>query len=286
MIASLMISIALMAPAHAVEAADPTLEALVREFDRQLEVAPRGRFRLEKSAAYQKLFAYRTGDRKARFKPAKFAPGSGKSGQISGGELPKGTWAITYDDGPHKTHTEKILGVLSSYRIPATFFWTAENVVKLGQVVSAAEAAGHSVQNHSYTHADLAKASDLALGFEVSVSTQVMKDHFAASPKFFRLPYGSGSGNKRVRDKVAAEKLISVLWNADSLDWADKDPASVSERVRKQMLQLGRGIVLFHDIQAHTADASARLFKAVEKSGYRYVTLPEALEQLNKSRRH
>jgi len=252
------------------------VHSLVKEFDRELERAPRGAWSLERSPAYQKLFALRTGNRSARF-----APGTGKAGQIAGGEFPAKTWAITYDDGPHKTNTEKILTVLTSFKVPATFFWVAENVVKLGSVVNTVESLNHSVQNHSYTHPDLVKTTDLALGFEVSVSNQTLKDHYRVDPKFFRLPFGSGSSNARVRKKVAQEKLISVLWNVDSLDWADKDPASVAERVRKQMVQLGRGIVLFHDIQGHTADASARLFRAVQGNGFVYKTIPQVVNQLN-----
>lgn len=255
--------------------------SLLAQFDRELDLAKPGAWSLESSPAYQQLFAIHTGQDHLRFEPSKFTPGPGKDGQMSGSEFPMGTWAVTYDDGPHKTQTEKILGVLSAFNIKATFFWVAENVVKYGSVILAVEQAGHSLQNHSYTHPDLVKTTDLALGFEVSVANQVLKDHYAVDPAFYRLPFGSGGSNARVRKKVAAEKLISVMWNVDSLDWADKNAASVAERVRKQMVKLGRGIVLFHDIQGHTADATALLFKAVEKSKFRYVTIPQIVSQIN-----
>ncbi len=256
--------------------------ALVKDFDRELDATPAASWSLETSPAYQKLTALHAELHGHRGAPAKFEPGSGANGQVSGGEFPANTWAITYDDGPHKLNTEKILTVLSAYKIKATFFWVAENVVKLGSVILQVEQAGHSTQNHSYTHANLVKTTDLALGFEVSVANQLMKDHYKVDPRFFRLPFGSGGTNARVRKKVASEKLVSVLWNVDSLDWQDKNPASVAERVRKQMVKLGRGIVLFHDIQGHTADASALLFKAVKSLPYKYVTIPAIVDKLNK----
>ncbi len=256
--------------------------SLVRQFDRELEATSAAKWSLESSPAYQQLTALHAqlhhGHQGA---PAKFEPGRGSAGQINGGEFPKNTWALTYDDGPHKLHTEKILTVLNAFNIKATFFWVAENVVKLGSVISQVEQGGHSIQNHSYTHANLTKATDLALGFEVSVANQIMQDHFQTDPRFFRMPYGSGSSNARVRKKVASEKLISALWNVDSLDWQDKNPASVAERVRKQMVKLGRGIVLFHDIQGHTADASALLLKAVKNLPYTYDTIPNIVDKLN-----
>ena len=261
------------------------LSALVQQFDRELEATPSHSWSLQSSPAYQKLTAIHAQLHGHRGTPAKFEPGSGASGQINGGEFPKGTWAITYDDGPHNGHTEKIMSVLTAFNIKATFFWVAQNVVQYRSVVAAAEQAGHSLQNHSYTHADLVKTTDLALGYEVSVSNQIMKEHYQSHPGFFRLPYGSGGSNSRVRKKVADEKLVSVLWNVDSLDWADKNAASVAERVRKQMVKLGRGVVLFHDIQGHTADASSLLLKAVKNLPYRYVTIPAIMDQLNGKKR-
>ena len=42
--------------------------------------------------------------------------------------------------------------------------------------------------------------------------------------------------------------LRSVLWNIDSLDWADPVPSSVSDRVLRLVAEEKRGIILFHDI--------------------------------------
>lgn len=278
---------------HEFESLDAqVLAAAVADFDRELDTVRADRWDLHSSPAYQRLTALRRGvrnplSRADLLEPFKITPSPGTDGQITGSELPKNTWAITYDDGPHPTRTQAILSVLKVFSVPATFFWLAENVVKNGAVTTAVEAAGHSLQNHSYTHEDLTKVTDLALGYQVSVANQIMKDHYKEDPRFFRCPYGSGTSNRKVRTAIARENLVSVVWNVDSLDWADKNPKNVAERVRKQMLKAGRGIVLFHDIHPHTAMASQTLFSALLKSSmrYRFLTIPQIVDEMNRGRR-
>lgn len=256
---------------------------LLAQFDRELEATPREKWSLETSPAYQNLLAVFAGDDHPMSRPRKFEPGTGSKGQLNGSEFPANTWALTYDDGPHGVVTFEIYKVLNDNKVKATFFWLAENVVKHGPLVQQAEALGHPVQNHSYTHADLKKATDLALGFEVAMSKAVMADHYQTAPEFFRCPYGSGSSVARVRKAIADADMVSVMWNVDSLDWADKDPASVAARVHKQMAKQGRGIILFHDIQKGTPEASAKLFALLNKAGSRtrFVTIPQIVAELN-----
>ncbi len=270
--------------AHERTASESALIAdLVARFDRELESTPRAQWSLETSPAYQNLLAVYWGDEHPMSSPRKFQPGGGKKGQINGIEFPAGTWALTYDDGPHGSHTFEIFKVLNAQKVKATFFWLAENVVKHGAIVQQAEALGHPVQNHSYTHVDLKKATDLALGFEVAVSKAVLSDHYQVPPKYFRCPYGSGNSDARVRKMVAKEDMISVMWNVDSLDWADKDPATVAARVHKQMAKQGRGVILFHDIHKGTPIATTNLFKLLSKSSkpIRFVTIPQIVDELN-----
>ncbi len=267
---------------------DQILRLALARFDRELEQARSGEWNLGSSPAYAELMAIYAGmpnpmSRIDLSQPSMVAPGPGAMGQISGSEFPRHTWALTYDDGPHASRTDPILTVLGNYAVKATFFWLAENVVRQERVLRRAEAEGHSLQNHSYTHEDLVKTTDLQLGYEVSVSTAVMKERFQVHPRYFRCPYGSGGSNSRVRAKIAQEKHVSVMWNVDSLDWADKDVASVVRRVRKQMTKSGGGIVLFHDIQSHTAAVTDKLLKELRQTSLpiRFVTVPEAVAQLN-----
>ena len=45
-------------------------------------------------------------------------------------------------------------------------------------------------------------------------------------------------------------------WNVDSLDWRDKNPQTIYNRVAKQMRAQSGGVILFHDIHSQSVKAS------------------------------
>jgi|GEM_PF-562237 len=212
-------------------------------------------------------------------------PGIGHLGMMNGFEFPAGVWALTYDDGPHPLYTTRDLANLQAAGIKATFFWLANNVSRMHSIVHAAQEAGMTLGNHSYSHPQLTKLGPAGLTHEID---DAMKVDIEAgyTPKFFRCPYGAcGSQSSLVRQRIANLGMISVTWNVDSLDWQDKNPASVYARVKKQMAVQKRGIILFHDIHPQSVVASKMLmadFTAGQKTGrYRTVTIDQALKELN-----
>ena len=213
------------------------------------------------------------------------APGLGRSGMMNGFEFSKGTWALTFDDGPHASYTQEVLANLKANGMKASFFWVADNVERMHSIVSQVQAAGMTLANHSYTHANLPTLGPAGLRHEIIESTTV--DLRAGyRPLFFRCPYGAcGSQNSIVRQKIADLNMVSVTWNVDSLDWQDKNPRSVYARVKKQMAMQKRGIILFHDIHSQSVAASKMLmtdFAAGQKKGiYRTVTIEQAFNELN-----
>lgn len=221
--------------------------------------------------------------------PTKIEPSPGSNGNITGNQFPEGTWALTYDDGPHPTRTLEIVNTLEKKSIKATFFWLARNAISnqevVAQVVERAKSGQLSLQNHSFTHANLVKLKDADLDYEIIESNRQLAKQYEKNPTFFRCPYGSGVNNAAIRNRIAQEKMIHAFWNVDSLDWQDKNPASIVDRVKSQMKKEKKGIILFHDIHAQTVESTKLLFNSPENpSGLkdlRWVTLPEIVEELN-----
>ncbi len=212
-------------------------------------------------------------------------PSPGSNGNISGYNFPERTWALTYDDGPHGTHTNSILTNLTKYKIPATFFWLAQNIPANKSTVDRAKSLNVSLQNHSYTHANLPKISRTALEKEVISSTELQKTYYGEKPKFFRCPFGAGLNNSTVRKMIADQGMIHVFWNVDSLDWQDKKPASILARVKTQMKKEKKGVILFHDIHSQSVQASKDLMEysanLPESQAIRWVTLPKIVSEIN-----
>lgn len=218
--------------------------------------------------------------KKADREPQSIAPSPGKNGNVIGNEFPSGVWAITYDDGPSGKTSPTIFQNLRSYGIPATFFWLAKNTAAMPGVVK--QASGFELANHSYTHAQLTKLGNAGLEKEIVQSTKVHAGIYGYRPKFFRLPYGAGVNNSKIRSMIAAQGMVHVFWNVDSLDWQDKNPPKIVNRVNLQMNARGRGVVLFHDIHPTTVTATKTLmqqWQAEKQEGKRrFLTVGDAVK--------
>jgi hypothetical protein len=77
----------------------------------------------------------------------------------------------------------------------------------------------------------------------------------------------------------------------DSFDFKASKPQMVIDNVMKKLDKLGKGIILMHDFQKHTAEALPDLLKRLKDGGYKVVamrakapaqTLPEYDQQLLK----
>src|ERR1700674_2066104 len=67
------------------------------------------------------------------------------------GHSQPGAVALTFDDGP-SVDTERILDVLATHKLSATFFMIGRNVERLPQTARRVVAEGHEIGNHSYSH--------------------------------------------------------------------------------------------------------------------------------------
>jgi len=60
--------------------------------------------------------------------------------------------ALSFDDGPNREFTPRVLSTLAQYNAPATFFVIGKNIPGNESILKQIDAAGHSIGNHSYTH--------------------------------------------------------------------------------------------------------------------------------------
>jgi peptidoglycan/xylan/chitin deacetylase (PgdA/CDA1 family) len=184
-------------------------------------------------------------------------PSPGGNGHITGNMFKKGFWAITFDDGPHPVHTDGMIDAMSSGGYEGTFFWLTKQMKLYPAKVERAKSMGFKRGSHSYTHANLPTLSQADLNHEINDAWDGFKNIVGQGPTVFRCPYGAcGGSNSKIRKMIADKKMMHVFWNVDSLDWQDKDPASIFNRVKQQMELNGKGIVLYHDIHPQSVKAT------------------------------
>jgi peptidoglycan/xylan/chitin deacetylase (PgdA/CDA1 family)/uncharacterized caspase-like protein len=190
--------------------------------------------------------------------------------QIVGRRFPEKTLLLTFDDGPAKKRTPAVLEVLQRYGIKAVFFQVGKNLKKAGDLEAKMVAAGHTLANHTYTHAFLPKLPEPKLEEQLTDTNKALLATAKIEPTLFRPPYGAR--NEEVLKDTDKLGLKTVLWNVDSRDWADPVPASIAKRVLRQVDAAKRGILLFHDIHARTAVALPLVLDELIKQGYTFLS--------------
>jgi peptidoglycan/xylan/chitin deacetylase (PgdA/CDA1 family) len=182
---------------------------------------------------------------------------------------------LTFDDGPWPGTTPRILDALKSECVHATFFLLGRNAAAHPQFAQRALAEGHSIGHHSYSHPlldrmPLAKAeAEIDRGIaadEIAVYGQ--KRATPATP-FFRFP--GFASNPDLLNRMSERDLVVFGADVWASDWeqmgADQELRLILSRIEK----VGRGIVLFHDTKAQTAQMLPAFLRELKERGYQIV---------------
>lgn len=181
--------------------------------------------------------------------------------------------AITFDDGPLRSTTTRLLDGLRERGASATFFLVGERIAGNEDLVLRMKAEGHQVGNHSWSHKMLQGMKLIDIQQEVGKTDQVLQQLLGEGSYWLRPPYG-------LIDEES-KKLIQVPmvhWSVDPKDWESLNRDAVVKNVLKTV-QPG-AIILLHDIYDTTVDAALEIIDALSEQGYWFVTVEELL-QLN-----
>lgn len=194
-----------------------------------------------------------------------------KSAKSSKVDPSKKMVALTYDDGPSNTVTNRILDVLQKYDARATFFVIGSRVDSNSAPLVRAYKMGCEIGNHTYTHINLPSYSNSSILNEVNKTNSVIKKYTGANPKIIRAP--GGSTNERVRGCV---NLPFIYWSVDTRDWEHRNASKTVSHIKNYVRD--GSIILMHDIYAPTASASETIIPWLIKQGYQLVTVSELME--------
>ena len=182
--------------------------------------------------------------------------------------------ALTFDDGPDKTLTPRLLDLLAAHRMKATFFVVGQNAADHPDILRRAVREGHEIANHSWSHPNLGKMSDEAVRRELQKTDDAIVAAIGKHPTLMRPPYGSITARqKRWFHDDFGYRII--IWDVDPLDWKRPGPAVVCSRILKETRP--GSIVLAHDIHPPTIEAMVATFDQLDQKGLKSVTVSELL---------
>jgi peptidoglycan/xylan/chitin deacetylase (PgdA/CDA1 family) len=183
--------------------------------------------------------------------------------------------ALTFDDGPNPPWTGRILDVLDSYHVPATFFCVGLHASGHAEVLSRMVEAGHRIANHTWSHPFLPDLTWLEVQEQLDRTDEAIGRETRQERRLFRPPYGSGTASQFSR-LGADSATTTVLWDVDTNDWSmpgsDAIAASAVDRS-------GPGsIVLMHDgggDRSQTAAALPSVIEGLMTRGFRFARVED-----------
>jgi len=170
-----------------------------------------------------------------------------------------GELALTFDDGPNPVWTPRLLDLLASHDVRATFFLVGSRAQAQPALVHQIVAAGHLIGNHSWSHPNLALSSARRIDEELSRTNQILAQIAGAPIRYFRPPYGA----RRPEVLRAARRLgmLPVLWNAMTSDWKNPSADAIANRLTHKIDRLRRqgqaANIVLHD-GSHSDPAANR----------------------------
>ena len=176
---------------------------------------------------------------------------------------------LTFDDGPHPVYTPQILEVLASHRARSTFFVVGSMVRNWPEAARQIVDEGHSIQLHSWRHANLTTLTREEFITDTTRSQAALEEVVNRRATCMRPPYGEV--NDRVIEWATSLNLRTVLWSHTGADWLDLSAEQIARRVVNGA-QPG-SVVLLHDgggNRARTVSALRIILEELTEAGYRF----------------
>lgn len=180
--------------------------------------------------------------------------------------------ALTFDDGPDLHNTPKILDILKTEEVLATFFVVGNQVERYPEMVMRMFEEGHLIANHSRTHTDFDDlTNEEIITLELGPTSKAVEQLTGYYPMVMRPPYGS----LRI-DSVGFLRELGwriVRWSLDTFDWdsSRNKPEQILGRI--QAHHHANAIILMHCNGPATTRALPGVIKTLRELGYEFVTV-------------
>ncbi len=200
---------------------------------------------------------------------------------------------LTFDDGPSRSSTPKILKILKKNKVKATFFELKPAKADY-DLTRRIIKEGHALAIHGYSH-DYAAIyrNETTYRNNLDKLQKLFYNKFGEWCTITRFPGGSSNTVSRHYNTGIMSRLVKKLpmWGYTYFDWnvssSDAGGAKNSNQVFKSIksgLQKGRGnVVLMHDFANNykTIGALQRVIRYGKNHGYKFRTITPATEAVH-----
>jgi len=182
--------------------------------------------------------------------------------------------ALTFDDGPWRGSTDKIVAILKANNVQATFFVLGGQAKGQRARLKSIAAGGNLIGTHSFKHAVMTKRSAAQNASDLKRCIQITESVTGQRMRWFRPP--GGATNASVKKTAAKLGLRQVLWSVDTHDYTQPSANKIAAAAVKG--SKNGSVVLMHDgggNRTQTVKALPTILKQLRAKGYDFVTLDE-----------
>lgn len=207
-------------------------------------------------------------------------------------ELDERVVFLTFDDGPSFNNTDKILNILESNNVKATFCVIGKNAEDNINTLKRILSLNMAVIPHCYNHEYHTLYSSVEYYMDdLKKCTDIIKKAGESDMRyqFVRMPGGSdnrvskSSILKDIRRELKDEGVDYIDWNVDSGDASRSlvSQCEIEANIRKQAGKREAEVVLMHDLEnKRTTTASLQdIINTYKKLGYKFKSLNEITDK-------
>jgi peptidoglycan/xylan/chitin deacetylase (PgdA/CDA1 family) len=184
---------------------------------------------------------------------------------------------LTFDDGPSRPGTRKVLAALARECVHATFFVVGKGVSEYPELVRQIAAEGHTIGHHTWSHQSLMriKPSEATEEIDRGIAADEMALHGVAtttpSTPFFRFPYFDST--PAILDQLQARGIAVFGTDFWASDWMPMTPQRQLKLLIERLRIARKGIILLHDPRAQTAAMLPAFLRYLRDNDYSVVHL-------------
>ncbi len=185
--------------------------------------------------------------------------------------------ALTFDAAWGADKTSKIMDILDSYSVRATFFLVGFWIDKYEDMVREINSRGYLIGNHSAHHPHLNSLSQQKVYEELATVNQKITAITGKEVGYFRAPFGEY--NDTVVETATSLNMQTVQWDVDSLDWKGISGEEIATRVLSKVKS--GSIILMHNNSDHVLDALPLVLDGLNARGLTPTTLDRLIYKDN-----
>ncbi|NOU93381.1 polysaccharide deacetylase family protein [Paenibacillus sp. LMG 31456] len=166
----------------------------------------------------------------------------------------------------------KMLSILEKENVRATFFFDGSWLKKNIPTAQIIKDKGHELSNHAYSHKNMSQISRDQAYQEIFKTQQLLEKELGVVNVLFAPP--SGDFNQATVDIARQQKLKTILWTLDTVDWQKPSPSTIVNKISAR-IEPG-SLVLMHPTSS-SSEALERMIKVIKNKGLQLGTVSEVI---------